>query len=128
MNAHKRKEWLKTGLLIGLFVVVINWQTLADRARGAVEYNAQRAGPVVVFSTAWCGYCKKTKHFLNTHNVPYQERDIEESAAAADAFARLGGRGVPLVLVGDQAIHGYSLGRLRAALECADCQDAETVR
>ncbi|MFK7885227.1 MAG: glutaredoxin family protein [Gammaproteobacteria bacterium] len=120
-SSQKRREWSKTIVLIGLFLVALNWQSVFDRLRGAVAYDAALAGPVVVFSTEWCGYCKKTKHFLNTHDIPYDERDIEQSDAAREAFTRLGGNGVPLVLVGNQIIHGYSLGKLRTALECQNC-------
>ncbi|MFK8016747.1 MAG: glutaredoxin family protein [Gammaproteobacteria bacterium] len=121
MTNKKRRSFVTTAIWVGLFLIAMNWQTLWDTAKGAVHYQADLAGPVTVFSTAWCGYCKKTKHFLVTHDIPFEERDIEASVAARDAFDRLGGSGVPLVLVGEKAVHGYSLKRLRAALECADC-------
>jgi glutaredoxin len=121
LSAKNRREWVKTIVLIGLFVIALNWQSVFDRLRGAVDYDPALAGPVTVFSTQWCGYCKKTKHFLNTHDIAFDERDIEASDAAREAFTRLGGSGVPLVLVGDQVIHGYSLAKLRTALECQNC-------
>lgn len=121
LNSSKSREWTKTIVLIGLFLIALNWQSVFDRLRGAVEYDAALAGPVTVFSTTWCGYCKKTKHFLKTHGIPFDERDIEASDAAREAFTRLGGSGVPLVLVGNQVIHGYSLAKLRTALECQSC-------
>ena len=121
MTNKKHRSFITTLVWVGLFLIAMNWQSLWDRAKGTVDYQAHLAGPVVVFSTTWCGYCKKTRHFLKTHEIPFDERDIEASKAARDAFDRLGGNGVPLVLVGDQAVHGYSLSRLRAALECVDC-------
>lgn len=121
MTAEKRKEWLKTGALLAVFVLVMNWQSLREQLRGAVRYDSAVAGPVTLYSTDWCGYCKKTKRFLNKHDIPFQERDIEASAAALDAFERLGGTGVPVVQVGDRVVHGYSLSRLRTALECPAC-------
>lgn len=121
MTNTKRRSFINTAIWVGLFVLAMNWQTLWDTAKGAVDYRAERAGAVTVFSTAWCGYCKKTTHFLKTHDIPFEERDIEASSAARDAFDQLGGSGVPLVLVGEQVVHGYSLSKLRAALECADC-------
>jgi glutaredoxin len=126
MTPQKRKDWLKTGVLVGLFVIVMNWQSLSERARGAVDYDRSVAGPVTLFSTEWCGYCKKTRYFLNQHDIPFRERDIEASTAAMDAFRRLGGSGVPVVQVGDKVVHGYSLARLRTALECPSCERTKT--
>lgn len=121
MPNSKATSWRNGVIAIGLFLIALNAPQLIDWARGEVAYDAARAGPVTVFSTQWCGYCKKTKHFLKTHDIPFNERDIEASDAARDAFDRLGGNGVPLVLVGDRVVRGYSLGSLREALECREC-------
>ncbi len=111
-----------TLVFLALIFAMIKGPALLDAARGAPEYDADMAGPVTVFTTAWCGYCKKTKHFLNTHDIPFTERDIEASEAAFAKYNRLGGNGVPVVLVGEQVVHGYDLGKLRAALECRTCE------
>ena len=125
MAEKKNHELLKTLGWIGAFVLVFNWQSVAETVRGPVDYVAEEAGPVTVYGTEWCGYCKRTKRFLRTRDIPFKERDIEKSAPAYDAFQRLGGRGVPVVTVGDQVVHGYNLRGLRAALECANCQPTE---
>lgn len=124
MTPESRKDWLKTLLLVGLFVVALNWQTLFESMRGRPDYNAALAGPVTIYGTQWCGYCKKTRHFLKTHDIPFVDLDIEASAPARRQFERLGGRGVPVVTIGDQVIHGYNLRGIRKALECADCKAA----
>lgn len=125
MQKSRRHDWIKTLALIGAFVAVANWQGIAAVLAGAPEYDAARAGPVALYGTSWCGYCRKTRHYLKTHDIPFEEYDIEASESALRAFHRLGGRGVPVVTVGDQVIHGYSLNRLRKALECDHC-DAGT--
>lgn len=121
MSKARSPLWRDALIFIGLAFAIMEGPGLLDRARGAPDYNAAVAGPVTVFTTAWCGYCKKTKHFLNTHDIPYVEHDIEESSEAMATFTKLGGQGVPLVIVGEQVVRGYSLGNLRAALECRDC-------
>ncbi len=66
-------------------------------------------GPeVVMYSTTWCGYCKKAKRYFEKNNIAYKELDIEKSSAAAAAYKKLGARGVPVILVGDKRMNGFS--------------------
>lgn len=74
-------------------------------------------GTVALYSTAWCNYCAQARDFLDRSGVPYTEFDIERSPSAEQAFRLLGGRGVPLVQIGDQRVHGFSPSEMRAALE-----------
>ncbi|NRF65500.1 glutaredoxin family protein [Aquincola sp. S2] len=63
---------------------------------------------LVLYSAAWCGYCRKAKAFLAGKGVSYQEIDIDTPDGKA-AFAQAGGgRGVPLLLVNGQKIQGFS--------------------
>ena len=48
--------------------------------------------------------------------IRYSEQDIEKSSSAAEGHRRLGGNGVPLIVVGDEIIHGYDEARLRRLL------------
>ncbi|WP_295430150.1 DUF4124 domain-containing protein [uncultured Thiodictyon sp.] len=65
---------------------------------------------VVMYATAWCGYCKQARRYFNTHGVAYSEYDVEQDAAAGREFKRLGGHGVPLILVGEARLQGFSEG------------------
>jgi glutaredoxin len=69
---------------------------------------AYEPGPVVMYSTSWCGYCAKARAYFASKRIRYQEYDIEKSAAANAEFKRLGGRGVPLILHGGQSMSGFS--------------------
>ena len=74
---------------------------------------------VVVYSTAWCGVCKMAKAFLDSRGVRYREVDVETDEAGKQAFAKLGGRGVPVILVGENRMDGFDQGRLEAMLKSA---------
>lgn len=74
---------------------------------------------VRIFTAAWCGYCKKAKAFLNAKGVAYDEVDVETSDRGRSEFSRLGGRGVPVILVGSQRMDGFEAGALTAMLEQA---------
>lgn len=63
---------------------------------------------VVLYSAAWCGYCKKAKAYLADKGITYQEIDIDTDGGMI-AFAQVGGgNGVPLLLAGGQRVQGFS--------------------
>ena len=75
--------------------------------------------PVQIFTTAWCGYCRKAKAQLAARGVPYREIDVEETDSGRREFAALRGRGVPVILVGSQRMDGYDANGLDAMLSGA---------
>lgn len=77
--------------------------------------NAQ--SKVVLYGTAWCGYCAKTRDYFKAHQIDFIDLDIEKSPEARKAHAELGGGGVPVVLIGNRKIQGYNAGALEAALK-----------
>jgi len=64
---------------------------------------------VVMYGTSWCGYCKKAKRYFAKKRIPFKEYDIEDSATARRQYDQLNGRGVPLIIVGDQRLSGFSI-------------------
>jgi glutaredoxin len=71
---------------------------------------------IVLYSAAWCGYCKAAKAYLAAKQVAYREFDIDTKDGLL-AFAQAGGkRGVPLLLVNGQSVSGYSEASYDAAL------------
>lgn len=71
---------------------------------------------VVLYATDWCGYCKMTREFFAANGIKYTEHDIEKSSAALAARQKLGGQGVPVIVVGDTVINGWNEGSLRQLL------------
>lgn len=61
------------------------------------------SGTVTMFSTTWCGYCRRLKGQMDREGIPYREVDIEVRPEAADLVMRLneGNRTVPTVLFAD---------------------------
>jgi glutaredoxin len=74
----------------------------------AAQPAAKAAGPVVMYATSWCPYCAKARAYFANNGIAYMEHDIEKSVAVNAEFRRLGGRGVPLILVGTERISGFS--------------------
>lgn len=71
---------------------------------------------VVMYSTSHCPACQMAKQYFAQKGVRYQEIDVENSAAGRAAYERLGGRGVPLIMVGEKRVDGFSAQTLDALL------------
>ncbi|MGB5728986.1 MAG: glutaredoxin family protein, partial [Thiogranum sp.] len=74
---------------------------------------------VVIYTTSRCGYCKKAKAWFRSRGVAFTEYDVENSNKGQRDYKKLGGSGVPIILVGEQRLNGFSEGRLGAALRKA---------
>ena len=68
-----------------------------------------RGKSVVMYSTSWCGYCKKARNYMRSNNIAFQEYDIEKSAKARKEYKKLNGRGVPVLLIGKKRMNGFSV-------------------
>lgn len=83
-------------------------------AAPAVSVNAQ----VVVYTTAWCGYCKQAKAWLAQRNIPFVEKDVEKDQGAAmelaqkAAAARVRPGGVPVIDFRGSLVLGFDKRRL----------------
>ncbi len=49
------------------------------------------APALTVYSTTWCGYCRRLKTQLDQNGIAYTEVDIEEDPAAAQFVASANG-------------------------------------
>lgn len=61
------------------------------------------AGTVTMFSTTWCGYCRRLKRQMDAEGIAYDDVNIEEQPDSA-AFVESvngGNRTVPTVLFPD---------------------------
>ena len=63
---------------------------------------------VVMYSTSWCGYCKKARKYFKKNGISFTEYDVEKLPSRMREFKKLGGTGYPLILIGDSKIHGFS--------------------
>ncbi|MEW6120183.1 MAG: glutaredoxin family protein [Pseudomonadota bacterium] len=66
---------------------------------------------VTLYTTEWCGVCKRAKAFMRQNGVPFREWDVEKTEYGAIKFRQLGGSGVPLITVGSEKMTGFDAGR-----------------
>jgi glutaredoxin len=121
-NAHKaigaelesaRKEL--TGLLderarLRASNPAVSGQNAASARNSAADTMTSPANGkrVVMYTTASCPACRAAKTFLARKGVSYEERDVQRSSDARKEFESLGGRGVPLILVGNERMEGFN--------------------
>jgi mycoredoxin len=75
-----------------------------------------------IFTTTWCGYCRRLKSQLDRAGVGYEEVDIEDVADGAEIVAQANGGNltVPTVLFADgSTLTNPSAGQVRAKLTVA---------
>jgi glutaredoxin-like YruB-family protein len=77
-------------------------------AAGAPPAQAESTPEVVMYATSWCPYCAKARAYFGRKGIAYTEYDVEKSPTAKAELKRLGGRGVPLILVGREQMSGFS--------------------
>ena len=72
--------------------------------------SAAHISEVVIYSASWCVHCAKAKAYLTKRDIKYQEISIETDAGLA-SLANIGGQGVPLLLIGNHMVQGFSSGK-----------------
>ncbi|MGR8931545.1 MAG: glutaredoxin domain-containing protein [Gammaproteobacteria bacterium] len=79
-----------------------------DRGSDNRESYNETDSQLVMYATSWCGYCKKARKYLKANRIPYTEYDIEKDSRAKAEYDQMGSPGVPLFLVGDKHMSGFS--------------------
>jgi glutaredoxin len=65
-----------------------------------------------VYSAGWCRDCREAKRFLTTHNIPFEEIDIERVPGAADeVIDNVGKRAIPQFVIDGRWVQPYRPGR-----------------
>ena len=109
-------------ILAGI-LVVFELDNIKRFFRSQEDYSHFQQSPVVLYATAWCGYCKKARQFLADYNIEYIEYDIEKSKEGKAQYDELGGRGVPVFLVNNQVVKGYDPNQVLAYLNPDWCNE-----
>lgn len=76
--------------------------------QAAVPKKERFNGTVEIYLTDWCGYCKQALRYMDSKGIPYVAYNIEKDDAAKTRHKELGGRGVPLIIIGPNKMNGFS--------------------
>lgn len=81
--------------------------------------DAPVAGTVTMYSTTWCGYCRRLRGQLDREGITYSVVDIEQVPEAADYVMSVndGNQTVPTIVFPDgSAATNPSLAEVKARL------------
>ena len=64
---------------------------------------------VVMYSTAWCGYCQRARGLLQRKGVQVREIKVDEEPGQRDVMINKSGgrRTVPQIFIGERHVGGY---------------------
>jgi len=66
---------------------------------------------VLVYSAPWCPDCRTAKRFLEKHNIPYTEINIQTTPGAAqEVISRTGKRAIPQFVIDGEWVQPYRPG------------------
>jgi glutaredoxin 3 len=72
---------------------------------------------VIVYSTPTCHFCHAAKDFFTKNNVPFEEFDVSVDEERRNEMVEKSGQmGVPVILIGDEAIVGFDEAKIKELL------------
>ena len=67
---------------------------------------------LTLYSASWCRDCREAKRFLQKHNIPYHEIDIEAVPGAGEEVLRnVGKRAIPQFVIDGKWVQPYKPGQ-----------------
>jgi glutaredoxin len=89
----------------------------ANRGRRAFSDVAvpvrHAGGDVVVYTTPWCGWCRKTLAWLDRRGIDYENRDIEANDRnRSELIEKTGRTSIPVVEIDGELIRGFNPSRM----------------
>ncbi len=112
MNRLARTRASLLGIALFLALVLLG----LDRYAAYAHRPDADSTRIVLYTTAWCGYCERLRQDLRASGIAFTEHDVEKSLNGALGMWALRGRGVPVSAIGPQVVHGYQAAKIEAAL------------
>ena len=112
--ARALPRWVPLLLLFGLLPSAIYY---LQEPAACVAMQGRTDSPIVMYSTNWCPYCAKARAYFRRCEIRFVEYDIEASAQNLAQFQALNGRGIPLIMIGDKRLDGFSVRSFEALLK-----------
>jgi glutaredoxin len=89
----------------------------AEPVSGAMRITPRQV-PITIYTTQWCGPCKRSKAWLRDHGYGFVERDVEGSEEASRAHRALNpSGGVPTWDIDGKTLVGFSPQSVQAAID-----------
>ena len=111
---HQRVIGHSPGDIISALAIEFGPAHIKSRELSALQRNFDGANDprVVMYATAWCGYCKKARQYFTDNGIEFVEYDIEKDRAAKRDYDTLLGSGTPLLYQGYTRVVGFDQRRI----------------
>lgn len=81
---------------------------------------ARKRVAITMYSTSWCGYCKRARDYMNAQGIHFEERDVEASPLAKQLHRQLSPKGgVPTFEIDGSRLQGFRPEDLERAIDAA---------
>jgi len=81
---------------------------------------ARRRVPVVMYSTDWCGVCRRARQYFEQEGISFIEHDVDHDPQARADYLLLNPRGsVPTIKIGQEVVIGFSPQAVEHAMSSA---------
>ncbi len=81
---------------------------------------------VVMLGAWWCTYCYQAKKYFQKNKISYCEYDMESTERGKQLYQQHGGGAVPILLIGQHRLKGYSQQQVEAALDILHSSTSRT--
>lgn len=105
-------------LLLSLFIGFsgIGFHPIAQAKSTSQQTVKNEKAQVIILTASWCGYCNKLRQYLQSKQIKFTEYDIEHSNMGYQLYRSLGGKGIPVVKIGNNVIYGYNPDMMKQVL------------
>ncbi len=62
---------------------------------------------ITIYTTSRCSVCAQAKKYFTQRGIAFVEFDVQRSKRGIKDFQRMRGRGVPIIMIGDQRVDGF---------------------
>jgi glutaredoxin len=109
---------LAAGLGIGHYVPQLVQMLKPSYSEGNFKaYYPDAKIRVVVYGTDTCPFCAKTRAYLKERNIAFGDFDVDKTEKGKRDFGELGGKSVPVILIGNRKLVGFNQKAIDAALD-----------
>jgi len=118
--AKKSRKPNRSGLIIiGLFAFAMILFVRNDPII-TIDCNAEIIASkpdIIMLGAWWCGYCQQAKRYFQHNDISYCEYDVENTIEGKRLYQQNGSGPVPILLIGEYRLSGFSERQIEAALE-----------
>jgi len=81
-----------------------------------MHQQQQKTAKVVLYTTLNCPHCQHAKKWFKKNDIPFLDFNVGKPGKMQKQFFQLGGRSVPLIVIGRQQFSGFNPQHIKMVL------------